>query len=155
MAAWPLRCSSSQSGPICVTGVYYPTGGAICRLVNQTRKETGILCAVESTGGSVHNINTLKAGELKFGVAQSDWQYHAYKGTPRFADKPFPELRAVFSVHPKPFTLIARSDRGNTGFEDIKGLGAATASISSSSAFRSATVPVGGPGPISPCPSSD
>ena len=60
-----------------VTGVYYPTGGAICRLVNKTRKETGIRCSAESTGGSIYNINTIRAKELEFGVAQSDWQYHA------------------------------------------------------------------------------
>ena len=35
-----------------VTGVYYPTGGAICRLVNAQRKENGLRCSVESTGGS-------------------------------------------------------------------------------------------------------
>ena len=81
-----------------VTGVYYPTGGAICRLVNKTRKEHGIRCAVESTGGSVYNINTIKAGELEFGVAQSDWQHHAYNGTSKFADNPFPEVIAMFSV---------------------------------------------------------
>ncbi len=67
-----------------VTGVYYPTGGAICRLVNKTRKETGIRCSAESTGGSIYNINTIRAGELEFGVAQSDWQYHAYNGTSKF-----------------------------------------------------------------------
>ncbi|MCW8336747.1 TAXI family TRAP transporter solute-binding subunit, partial [Vibrio paucivorans] len=33
-----------------VTGVYYPTGGAICRLVNKSRKEHRIRCSVESTG---------------------------------------------------------------------------------------------------------
>jgi uncharacterized protein len=104
-----------------VTGVYYPTGGAICRLVNKSRKEHGIRCAVESTGGSVYNINTIKAGELEFGVAQSDWQYHAYNGTSKFADNPFPEIRAVFSVHPEPFTLIVRGDSGISGFEDLKG----------------------------------
>jgi len=60
-----------------VTGVYYPTGGAICRLVNKDRKEHGIRCSAESTGGSIYNINTIRAGELEFGVAQSDWQYHA------------------------------------------------------------------------------
>ena len=100
-----------------VTGVYYPTGGAICRLVNRDRKEHGIRCAVESTGGSVYNINTIKAGELEFGVAQSDWQYHAYNGTSQFSDNPFPELRAVFSVHPEPFTLLARADAGVEKFE--------------------------------------
>jgi len=104
-----------------VTGVYYPTGGAICRLVNKGRKEHGIRCAVESTGGSVYNINTIKAGELEFGVAQSDWQYHAYNGTSKFADNPFPDVRAVFSVHPEPFTVIARSDAGVSSFADLKG----------------------------------
>ena len=92
-----------------VTGVYYPTGGAICRLVNKNRKEHGIRCSAESTGGSVYNINTVRAGELEFGVAQSDWQYHAYNGTSKFADAgAYEGLRAVFSVHPEPFTLIAR-----------------------------------------------
>jgi TRAP transporter TAXI family solute receptor len=70
-----------------VTGVYYPTGGAICRLVNKGRKEHGIRCSVESTGGSVYNINTIRAGELDMGVAQSDWQYHSYNGTSKFADQ--------------------------------------------------------------------
>ncbi|MBX2856449.1 MAG: TAXI family TRAP transporter solute-binding subunit, partial [Rhodobacteraceae bacterium] len=104
-----------------VTGVYYPTGGAICRLVNRERKEHGIRCAVESTGGSVYNINTIKAGELEFGVAQSDWQHHAYNGTSKFADNPFPDVRAMFSVHPEPFTLLVRGDSGITSFEGLKG----------------------------------
>ena len=104
-----------------VTGVYYPTGGAICRLVNRDRKEHGIRCAVESTGGSVYNINTIKAGELEFGVAQSDWQHHAYNGTSKFADNPFPNIRAMFSVHPEPFTLLVRADSGITSFEGLKG----------------------------------
>lgn len=104
-----------------VTGVYYPTGGAICRLVNKSRKEHGIRCAVESTGGSVYNINTIKAGELEFGVAQSDWQHHAFNGTSKFSDNPFPNIRAVMSVHPEPFTLIVRGDSGISGFEDLKG----------------------------------
>jgi TRAP transporter TAXI family solute receptor len=105
-----------------VTGVYYPTGGAICRLVNKTRKEHGIRCSVESTGGSVYNINTVRAGELEFGVAQSDWQYHAYNGTSKFSDAgKFENLRAVFSVHPEPFTLIGKADSGVKKFEDIKG----------------------------------
>tara|TARA_R110000868_G_scaffold1844_5_gene14585 strand:+ start:19005 stop:19985 length:981 start_codon:yes stop_codon:yes gene_type:complete len=105
-----------------VTGVYYPTGGAICRLVNRNRKEHNIRCSVESTGGSVYNINTIKAGELDFGVAQSDWQYHAYNGTSKFKDSgAYKELRAVFSVHPEPFTVVARADAGIKSFADLKG----------------------------------
>lgn len=105
-----------------VTGVYYPTGGAICRLVNKGRKEHGIRCSAESTGGSVYNINTVRAGELEFGVAQSDWQFHAYHGSSKFQDKgKFENLRAVFSVHPEPFTLLARADSGIDSFESLKG----------------------------------
>jgi TRAP transporter TAXI family solute receptor len=105
-----------------VTGVYYPTGGAICRLVNKDRKEHGIRCSVESTGGSVYNINTIREGELEFGVAQSDWQHHAFHGTSKFEEAgAFEGLRAVFSVHAEPFTVIARADAGITTFDDLKG----------------------------------
>jgi TRAP transporter TAXI family solute receptor len=105
-----------------VTGVYYPTGGAICRLVNRGRSEHGIRCGVESTGGSVFNINAIRGGELEFGVAQSDWQYHAYNGTSRFEEQgAFEDLRAVFSVHPEPFTVVARADAGISTFEDLAG----------------------------------
>jgi TRAP transporter TAXI family solute receptor len=105
-----------------VTGVYYPTGGAICRLVNKGRKEHGIRCSVESTGGSVYNLNTIAAGELDMGVAQSDWQYHAYNGTSKFEEKGAnKDLRAVFSVHPEPFTVVARKDSGIKTFADLKG----------------------------------
>jgi len=104
-----------------VTGVYYPTGGAICRLVNKGRKDHGIRCSVESTGGSVYNLNTIAAGELDMGVCQSDWQYHAYNGTSKFEGKQNKDLRAVFSVHPEPFTVVARADADIENFKDLKG----------------------------------
>lgn len=105
-----------------VTGVYYPTGGAICRMMAKTRKETGIRCAVESTGGSVYNINAIRSGELEFGVAQSDWQFHAFNGSSKFEEQgKFEGLRAVFSIHPEPFTVVARADAGISNFEDLKG----------------------------------
>ncbi|MGR5062018.1 TAXI family TRAP transporter solute-binding subunit [Photobacterium sp. DNB22_13_2] len=105
-----------------VNGVYYPTGGAICRLVNKDRNRHGVRCSVESTGGSIYNINSIRAGDLELGIAQSDWQYHAYNGTGKFEDKgPFKSLRAVFSIHPEPLTVVARADSGIKNFEDLKG----------------------------------
>lgn len=105
-----------------VTGVYYPTGGAICRLVNKGRKAHGVRCSVESTGGSVYNINTIRAGELDMGVAQSDWQYHAYNGSSKFKDQgPFKALRAVFSVHAEPVSIVARKDSGIKTVDDLVG----------------------------------
>ena len=86
-----------------VTGVYYPTGGAICRLVNKGRKEHGIRCSVESTGGSIYNLNTIAANELDMGIVQSDWQFHAYRGSSAFAKQGAnKDLRAIFSAVPSP-----------------------------------------------------
>jgi TRAP transporter TAXI family solute receptor len=104
------------------TGVYYQVGGAICRLVNRGSAEHDIKCT-HTTGGSVANINGIRAGDLDMGVAQSDWQYHAYNGTApdTFPDGKFEELRAVFSVHPEPFTVVARADSGIETFDDLKG----------------------------------
>ncbi|MES9969760.1 MAG: TAXI family TRAP transporter solute-binding subunit [Candidatus Thiodiazotropha sp.] len=105
-----------------LTGVYYPTGGAICRLMNKDRDSHGIRCSVESTGGSIFNLNTIASGELDFGVAQSDWQYHAYNGTSKFSQQgPFKSLRAVFSIHSEPFTVMARDASEIKMFTDLKG----------------------------------
>jgi TRAP transporter TAXI family solute receptor len=105
-----------------LTGVYYPTGGAICRLLNKERRNHGIRCSVESTGGSIFNLNALAGGELDFGVAQSDWQYHAYKGSSKFSDQGGnADLRAVFSIHSEPFTVMARKDSGIAKFADLLG----------------------------------
>jgi uncharacterized protein len=104
------------------TGVYYPAGGAICRLVNRATAEHGVQCTVESTGGSVYNLKAVRAGTLDFGIAQSDWQFHSYNGSSKFeeetADK---DLRAVFSIHPEPFTVVARADSNIKTFDDLKG----------------------------------
>ncbi len=105
-----------------VTGVYYPTGGAICRLVNRGRNEHGIRCSVESTGGSVYNVNAVEQGELEFGVAQSDVQYQKYNGTGQFEEQgAYDGLRAVFSIHPEPFTVVARAGSGIETFADLEG----------------------------------
>ena len=104
-----------------VTGVYYAVGGAVCRLMNKDRKGTNIRCSVESTGGSVFNVNTIRAGELDFGMTQSDIQYNATKGEGSFKDKADPDLRAVYAVHPEPFTVLARKEANIAKFEDFKG----------------------------------
>jgi TRAP transporter TAXI family solute receptor len=104
-----------------VTGVYYAVGGAVCRLMNKDRAKTGIRCSVESTGGSVFNVNAIKSGELDFGMTQSDVQYNAVKGLQQFKDKADTELRAVYAVHPEPFTVLARKEANIAKFEDFKG----------------------------------
>jgi len=105
-----------------VTGVYYPTGGAISREVNKKSAEYGIKATVESTGGSVYNINAVLAGDLEFGIAQSDRQYQAYKGEAEWAERgPQTKLRSVFSIYPEAITLIASEKSKINSIEDLKG----------------------------------
>jgi hypothetical protein len=105
-----------------VTGVYYAAGGAICRLVNKDRAKHGIRCSVESTGASVFNTNTIRAGELDLGFSQSDVQYNALKGNAPFKEAgPWGDQRAVFSLHPEPITVVARKEANVKSFADFKG----------------------------------
>jgi len=103
-----------------IVGVYYPLGGAICRFVNAGRKDHGYRCTVESTGGSVFNINAVMSGDMDIGFAQSDTQFYALNGQAPFKDKQ-PKLRALFSVYPELFTLVTRQDANIRSFADLKG----------------------------------
>jgi TRAP transporter TAXI family solute receptor len=103
------------------TGVYYVVGQSICRLLNRGTAEHSLKCTAPSTGGSVANINAIKAGDMDMGVAQSDAQFNAYNGKGDFEGDAFENLRSVFSVHPEPFTVVARADSGIESFADIKG----------------------------------
>ncbi len=117
--------SIGTGGP---TGVYFVVGNSVCRMVHKEAAEGrksgrkhGLRCAAPSTGGSNYNIGQIKEGELQFGVAQSDWQYHAVNGSSKWEGKKFANLRAVFSVHPEPFQLIASGSSGINSFGDLKG----------------------------------
>lgn len=103
-------------------GVYYQVGRAICHFVNRGSAEHGVTCRAEPTDGSIANLESLRAGTLQLGVVQNDWQHHAVHGTSVFeAAGPFEELRALFSVHGEPFTVVARRDAGFTTLDDLKG----------------------------------
>jgi len=104
-----------------VTGVYYPTGGAISKMVNKKRQEYNLRVTVESTGGSVFNVNAIMAGDLEFGIVQSDRQYQAYNGTDDWKDNPQKKLRAVFSIHPESVTIVAGADTNIKTAANLKG----------------------------------
>ncbi len=104
------------------TGVYYPAGGAVCRLINTGRRTHGIRCSVESTKGSAYNIDALRNGDFDLVIAQSDVQFAAVNGRAPFEDfGPFSGLRSVFGLHTESFTVLARADAGIQTFDDLKG----------------------------------
>ncbi len=110
------------------TGVYFAVGNAICKMVGKLEssdhgrkdgKDKAYRCAAPSTGGSTYHIG--QGRQFQFGVAQSDWGYHAYNGTKPDKIKPFKDLRSVFSAHPEPFQIIARKGSGITNWNTLKG----------------------------------
>ena len=101
-----------------ITGVYYPTGGAIAKIV---KDKYDIRATVESTGASVFNINAIMAGDLEFGIAQADRQYQAYNGLSEWEGKPQKDLRAVFALAPEAVTFVAAEDSGIKSLKDAKG----------------------------------
>ncbi|MCV2868875.1 TAXI family TRAP transporter solute-binding subunit [Defluviimonas sp. WL0002] len=110
------------------TGVYFVVGNSVCRMVHKEAAEGrtegrqhGLRCSAPSTAGSTYNIGQICAGELDFGVAQSDWQYHAYNGSAPDRVNACPDLRAVFSVHPEPYQILAAKDSGIMSWNDLKG----------------------------------
>jgi len=105
-----------------ITGVYYPTGGAIAKIVNKKKDVYKIRCMVESTGGSVFNVNAVMAGDFQFGIVQSDRQFQAIRGLAEWKDKgKQKDLRAVFSIHPESVTLVAAVDAGIQDIADLRG----------------------------------
>lgn len=104
-----------------ITGVYYPTGGAIAKIINAKRNKYHVRASVESTGGSKFNINAIATGDLDFGVAQADTQYMAYFGKEAWAGKPVKKLRAVFALAPEAVTFVAAEDSGIRSIRDVKG----------------------------------
>lgn len=104
-----------------VTGVYYPAGGALAKLINDRRDELGLRASVESTGGSVYNINAVLSGELTVGIAQSDRQYQAVQGLREWEEQPQSELRAICSLHGELITLLAAVDADIAEVADLSG----------------------------------
>lgn len=105
-----------------VTGVYHPAGEMICNLINKKEHKHGIHCTAQSTAGSVVNAQLIRTGALDFALVQSDVQFYALKGYGPFKQKgPDSKLRAVISLHPEPFTVIARADAGIRTFDHLKG----------------------------------
>jgi len=119
--------ASAQSQEIIIgtgskAGVYYQVGRAMCRLLNAGTEEHGLTCQAVSTAGSIYNLTNVRVGRLQIGVAQSDWQFHAVNGSAAFESPGSdPDLRALFSVHSEPFTVVARRDSGINRFDDLKG----------------------------------
>lgn len=103
-------------------GRYYPTAGAIAEIINNKQEEYGFRCIAKPTSGSVFNINAIMAGDMEFGIVQSDSQYEALNGLDEWKDKgPQKDLRSMFSLYTESITLLASVDSGAKTIKNLKG----------------------------------
>ncbi|WP_421323749.1 TAXI family TRAP transporter solute-binding subunit [Aeromonas sp. 604176] len=108
------------TGPL--NGVYYPTGGAICRVLNADHALHGDSCTVQSTRGSMANLKALGKGDVQLALVQSDVLHHALHGTGPFSGQGADnELRSLFRLYQESLTLLAAPDSGITTLADIEG----------------------------------
>ncbi|MBM3485302.1 MAG: TAXI family TRAP transporter solute-binding subunit [Alphaproteobacteria bacterium] len=104
-----------------VTGVYYPAGGAVCRLLAKDRRTHGIRCLVENSGGSVENLVALRAGEIDAAIVQADTQADAVAAAGPFTGRgPDGALRFVAGLHEEALTILARIDSGIVALADLR-----------------------------------
>ena len=102
-------------------GVYYPVGRAISTQVNQLRDRHGLRCSVESTHGSVYNLNTLRLGEFELCISQSDQIVAAYNGESSFSKQgTFKELRTLCSLYMEPLTVVTRKGEADISYANLK-----------------------------------
>ncbi|MEV3844133.1 TAXI family TRAP transporter solute-binding subunit [Aeromonas veronii] len=108
------------TGPL--NGVYYPTGGAICRVLNAGHALHGDSCTVQSTRGSMANLKALDEGDVQLALVQSDVLHHALHGTGPFSGQGANnELRSLFRLYQESLTLLAAPNSGITTLADIEG----------------------------------
>ncbi len=105
-----------------LTGVYYPTGDAICKLINKDRHQHQTICTIANSNGSIDNLQALRQGKQLFVLTQSDWQDQAYRGQGPFEQqKPYQNLRAVFSLYPEPLHVLVRKNSSIKSLQELKG----------------------------------
>jgi len=126
--AWLPGCGGGEEvkfvtiGTGSQTGVYYPVGSAMATLINAGTTEHGMKASVETTGGSVFNINAVVSGDMDFGIAQADREYQALNGQAEWTETgPLPDLRAVCSLYTEMVNIVAAEDTGARSVADLKG----------------------------------
>jgi len=127
LAVLGASCTRENSEVITIgsgsqSGIYKDLAASLARTVNNSGVAPGFKLTDELSAGSVANINALSAGEIQFGIAQADDQFHAVNGARDWAASgPQAGLRAVFSIYPETLTLIAGGDVNIKTLADVAG----------------------------------
>ena len=116
-----------------VAGTYYPIGGLLAAIISSPPGARpceaggscgvpGLVAIVQSSNGSVANVEGIASGQLESGFVQSDVAFGAFNGTGAFADRaPVPGLRALASLYMESVHLVVAADSGILQIGDLRG----------------------------------
>jgi hypothetical protein len=99
-------------------GTYYPTGAAMAKICNSNIE--GIQVSVQSTGGTVNNIQLMADSETELGFMDGLY-YYAYMGKGRYEGDPQKFIRALVPLYPEPIQLMVAKGSGIKSVEDLRG----------------------------------
>ncbi len=102
------------------SSAYYPLGTALGNAIGKSMP--GVKTSVQTTKGSVENLNMLEAGRGEVAFALGDSLSDAWKGSEDAGFKaPFRKLRGIAAIYPSHIQIVARADSGIKVLADLKG----------------------------------
>jgi TRAP transporter TAXI family solute receptor len=101
-----------------VSGLYYPSGGALCRIFNLSAKGD-IKCIVESTPGSTYNLNAIEGGLNNFAFVQANELSEYLKN--KKAQNQSSNILTVFPLYTEAFALVVSKNSEIKSVLDLKG----------------------------------
>lgn len=102
-------------------GTYYPVGTIFSTLWNEKLGDQGVVASVQSSGGSVENLNMLKNGEAQMGIAMANLTLFAYEGSGKFEGNQFEDVRFVTALWPDVTQFVVTENSGINTVSDLKG----------------------------------
>ena len=105
-------------------GTYYPVGGLIANAISNPPGSLacdkggscgvpGLVAMVQSSGGSIENVEGIGEGRLELALSQADIAYWAYHGTGLFRDRgAIANLRAIANLYPESLHVVVRRGAG-------------------------------------------
>ncbi len=120
-AAWsadhpaPLVISSGEA-----SGFYFPTAGALCRVLNKDKIQ-GRTCLVQPSIGSSANLSAVGSGEVELGLAQSRAAALAGGSGEGHQGTPVHDLRAIMSLYGEAVVVLVRPESQIVQFNDLRG----------------------------------
>lgn len=99
-------------------GTYYIWGGAFSNLLGEHLEVTS---NVEVTGGPVHNIQLLGAGDVHLGMVTEGPLFEGYYGEGHWAEENYDDIRVILPMYSTPFHWWSLEDTGVTSVAEHEG----------------------------------